>query len=194
MSELITDHVKRLEFSDVQTGDIIDVTTGIDDSAWNYKIDVTKSGVWPSGNLVATKPSGRSSKPVPFQLHGCGRWTTPAQNPVQKQPGIAFTPYYQGLIVGSFLWGKIEGQAERLAFVEKGQEISDIAHSPYRENTVLGILNSYEEPLSVKSMTKSAANLPIQLSERDIRETLKNLISRGHVSLLRKNVQLFQKV
>jgi hypothetical protein len=47
------------------------------------------------------------------------------QNSVQKQDR-AFTPYYEGLIIGQFLMGKSPEQSDRLVFDNRGQEISEI--------------------------------------------------------------------
>lgn len=120
---------KRLEFSDVKMGDMIHITTGVGDQALHFDFLVEqpkdKDG-WPTGVLSARMPDGTELPAAEFSLHGCGQWTTRAQNPVQTQER-AFTPYYDGLVVGSYFWGaQPTEQGDRIAFTEPGQEISAI--------------------------------------------------------------------
>lgn len=118
--------LKRLEFVDVKPRDIIRITTGVGSEAWEYSFDVEETkGRWPTGYLGAVMPDGTELPVIPFSLHGCGHWTTRKQNPVQTQER-AFSPYYDGLIVGDFMWGMRPGESERDAFIEPGQEISSI--------------------------------------------------------------------
>jgi hypothetical protein len=126
MGEELTEKIERLEFSTVAPGDVIHITTGIDDEAWIYDFTVSDtSTARPNGTLKATMPDGTEVGSISFALHGCGRWTDRRQNPVQSQDR-AFTPYYEGLITGSFLWGKSSVSAERWVFDKPGQEISKI--------------------------------------------------------------------
>ena len=129
MSEHLTKRIERLEFNVVKPGDVIHIITGVGDEAWVYDFTVTDtSAEWPAGTLKATTPNGTKVGPVPFALHGCGRWTSRRQNPVQDQER-AFTPYFDGLMVGRFLLGKSPEAAERLVFDKTGQEISEITVS-----------------------------------------------------------------
>lgn len=126
MSEQIHDRIERLEFSSIQAGDLIKIATGTGEETWRYDFIVQNvNDLWPEGKLTATRPDGEEVGPVPFSLHGCGKWTTPEQNPVQTQ-SRAFTPYYDGLIVGLLLWGKSPASGERIIFDKPGQEISEI--------------------------------------------------------------------
>ncbi len=126
MSERLVERIERLEFSTVKPGDVLHITTGTGEEAWKYDFTVDDaSTIWPDGTLKVINPSGEEIGPVPFALHGCGRWTDRRQNPVQTQER-GFTPYYKGLIVGSFLWGKSPEAADRLVFDKPGQEISEI--------------------------------------------------------------------
>jgi hypothetical protein len=124
--EQLTGPVQRFEFEDLKQGDLVHITTGIDNDAFRYEFQVEEtSTLWPKGTLKEIKPDGSEVGPFPFSMHGCGHWTTRAQNPVQDQPR-AFTPYYEGLIVGRFFWGAMPGDRERLTFDKPGQEISAI--------------------------------------------------------------------
>jgi hypothetical protein len=192
MAEVIVDHVRRLEFDVVVPGDKLVVTTGKDDEAWQYDFEVNDKKVnWPMGMLSAINPDGQSAEPVPFAMHGCGRWTTPKENPVQEYWGRAFTPYYDGLIVGSFMWGRFEGQPDRHSFTAPGQEISDIARTPYRSNTLLQILDA-GEPKAVKQIKESLVDYHLPIAEKDIRTTLKELLVAKRISILHRRVQLYQ--
>ncbi len=120
--------LRQLEFKTLQVGDVVTVVTGTEDQSWRYRFDVTDTSTrWPDGTLTATKPDGDEIGPANFALHGCGQWTTRQQNPVQDQMGLAFTPYYDGLIVSHFMWGKLEGTEDRIVFDKQGQEISEIS-------------------------------------------------------------------
>lgn len=119
MAGTIIETTDRLEFDTLFPGDRLTITTGVDTSAWNYDFTVRTNGHWAHGALEATSPSGDRFGPIDFTLHGCGRWTTLNQNPVQTQE-IGFTPYYDGLIVGSFMWGIVDGEIDRRAFNKPG--------------------------------------------------------------------------
>ena len=116
----------RLEFDTLREGDIVAITTGQDEAAWDYHFIVDTAGKWPLGRLDARTPDGEDLGEIQFRLDGCGRWTTPQQNPVQKQLGRAFTPYFDGLVVGTFLMGFFPGEDNRCIFDKPGQEISEI--------------------------------------------------------------------
>lgn len=127
MSEQLKDRVEILEFSTIKPGDVVHITTGAGDEAWKYEFTVTDNlATWPDGTLKATSPDGTELHSMPFALHGCGRWTNRLQNPVQKQER-GFTPYSDGLVIGSFLLGKSPTHGERLVFDKPGQEISEIS-------------------------------------------------------------------
>ncbi len=118
---------ERVEFRDLTVGSILWVTAGQAEDAWQYCFKVEDvSDKWPDGQLTVINPDEEEVGTFPFSLHGCGRWTDRKQNPVQDQER-AFTPYFDGLIVGSFLWGKHPDHQERLVFDKPGQEISHIA-------------------------------------------------------------------
>lgn len=52
--ELIT----RLEFTSLEAGDVVTITTGRDEEAWKYSFFVEDtSSRWPSGQLVAVPPN-----------------------------------------------------------------------------------------------------------------------------------------
>ncbi len=116
----------RLEFSDAKPGDTIHLVTGQGEEAWRYDFVVeTIEGTWPTGVLYTTMPDGTVLPPTPFTLHGCGRWTNRNQNPVQTQER-AFSPYYDGLVEGSYFWGVLPGTRDRYAFDKPGQEITSL--------------------------------------------------------------------
>lgn len=194
MSEVLTDTVQQLAFSSVLAGDLIGITTGTEDEAWLYEFTAEDtSHLWPSGQLRATTPSGEGIGPLPFELHGCGRWTTQRQNPVQKQTGLAFTPYYEGLIVGSFLWGKEPGAADRLVFDKPGQEISSITLTPFRENLLLGVLGEAGQPLTVSQIIEALpeASVSAELSPHYIRQLLAGLAMKGLIEHTRQKTHTF---
>jgi hypothetical protein len=192
MANFIVEQPTRLEFDAVHVGDSLVISTGVDDAAWHYDMTVTEMRHWPTTDLIAYTPGGEATEAVPFELHGCGRWTTQRQNPVQRQTGLAFTPYYNGVIVGDFMFGRLAGQTDRVRFDHAGQEISAINHTPYRENTVLDILREQGAPVGIKDILKEVVAFPFGIAERDVRTTLRGLIESGHVSLLKKRVQLFE--
>jgi hypothetical protein len=101
MTELITHETQRLEFESLHSGDFVQITTGVDESAWRYDFNVARAGYWPEGTIIAISPEAEKSEPMEFALHGCGRWTSRRENPVQKQER-GFTPYYSGIIVNSY--------------------------------------------------------------------------------------------
>lgn len=198
MAETIIETHRRLEFNTLFPGDSLTITTGVDTEAWNYGFTVLTNGYWPHGTLEATNPRGDRSEPVDFELHGCGRWTTRKQNPVQTQE-IGFTPYYCGLIVGDFMWGRTEGQPNRISFDKPGQEISNIMRVPYRENRIVQILGKHAGAMSVKQvieiMNGKESRLEYRkgefLEQRDVRLVLNNLVTLGHVSLHKKDVHRY---
>lgn len=194
MSELLVETPDRLEFSIVSAGDLLTITTGQQSEAWRYGFEVQeRQHLWPSGQLTATSPNGEEVGPLPFELHGCGRWTTQRQNPVQKQTGLAFTPYYEGLIVGSFLWGKQPGTTDRLVFDKPGQEISRITYTPYKENAMLGVLTAVSGSLTVAQVVEALPDTPglSALTAQQVRTILSSLALRGHLEM-QKNPYRFQ--
>jgi hypothetical protein len=198
MAETIIETHRRLEFNTLFPGDSLTITTGVDTEAWNYGFTVLTNGYWPHGTLEATNPRGDRSEPIDFELHGCGRWTTRKQNPVQTQE-IGFTPYYHGLIVGDFMWGRTEGVPDWIRFDKPGQEISNIIRAPYRENRALRILGDHAGAMSVKQVLevingeepKAIRDYAAELSKSEVRSVLGNLVALGYVSLQKKNVQKF---
>lgn len=120
--------LEALEFKNLAAGDVLTVTTGVGDEAWDYYFVVDEPGRWPKCRLDVRNPDGDEVGEISFEIHGCGRWTNRQQNPVQDQER-AFTPYYDGLRIGSFMWGKFEGAENRSSFDKPGQEISYISHT-----------------------------------------------------------------
>jgi repressor of nif and glnA expression len=57
---------------------------------------------------------------------------------------------------------------------------------------VLDILREQGAPVGVKDILKEVVAFPFSIAERDVRTTLRGLIESGHVSLLKKRVQLFE--
>jgi hypothetical protein len=193
MTEQLVSNVARLEFDVLRPGDHLQITTGRDDEAWKYDFAVELlEPKWPSGSLSATTPDGTAVDPLNFEMHGCGQYTTRRQNPVQQQMGIAFTPYYDGLITGSFLWGKFGGQIERSVFSNKGQEINQIIHTPLRENALLAELATAGALSIAQIADRVRLEQQPNLTKTALRETLTGLIKSGHISLLQKKVQLFE--
>ena len=116
----------KLELSSLKVGEVVEITTGMDEEAWQYTFTVENTGSqWPKGKLVATSPTGKPSQPVGFHFHGSGRWTDRSQNPVQTQDR-GFTSYYDCLYRGEYMVGKFEGATDRSVFDKKGQEIAKI--------------------------------------------------------------------
>ena len=123
MSEAIADNLDRVEFSELKPGDSLVITTGTGDEVFEYRFDVDSlDQSLPAGVLTETQPDGTVSGSMPFSLQGCGRWTTREQNPVQRQTR-AFTPYFDGLIVGDYMIVAIQVQTgrDRLIFDRPGQ-------------------------------------------------------------------------
>ena len=191
MAEVLTEKPKRLEFEVLYPGDILSITTGHDNEAWLYGFSVNNVSGWPTGTLQALSPEDIASEPVEFELHGSGRWTTREQNPVQKQ-GRAFTPYYHGLIVGDFLLGRFVRHPDRVVFDKPGQEISEVAFTPYRENTVLRIIASQVGAMSVRQIVELTKGEAQSLEERAVRATLTKLVKSGLVSESRKKVLRYE--
>lgn len=188
---VITESVKRLEFSTLHLHDHLKIITGQDEESWQYYFRVNKVGRWPHGQITATTPGGQTTETYGFELHGCGIWTDRRQNPVQTQ-NYAFTPYYDGLIVGDFMFGKFDGATDRSRFDKPGQQISEIVHTPYRENALLQILGNAAAALSVKQIE---GKLPLEdptFKTKEVRETLKKLAAAELVSFIQKRTQLFE--
>lgn len=190
-AETLVENMQRLEFKVLCAGDTLDITTGRDDEAWKYNFLVKDAAYWPSGTLKEVNPDGETTGFFEFAMHGCGRWTDRRQNPVQTQER-AFTPYYEGLIVGSFMWGKLEGAANRSSFDKRGQEISEITRTPYRENAVLQAMGSQIGPVSVRQIAELIQDAKPPIDERDLRTTLGGLAGTGLVSELRKKVLKYE--
>lgn len=105
----------RISLDTLQAGQILEFTTtdkndprahtpflNKEEEIWTYLFYVTEPGKWPKGNLWAISPSGEISEQLQTSFHGCGRWTTQKQNPVQKQTGLGFTPVWGELVVDCY--------------------------------------------------------------------------------------------
>jgi len=194
MVEILKENPNRLEFETLYPGDELVITTGLADEAYRYDFAVNSTaGRWPSGTLKETNPAGAVVGPFDFELHGCGDWTTRQQNPVQDQR-IAFTPYYEGLIVGRFMWGKPPGAGDRLVFDRPGQKITEITHIPFRENTLLQYLGAQAGAATVKQIVEFTEELTHPLTERDVRATLAGLVQSGIVLAQKKKALQFALV
>jgi hypothetical protein len=199
MAEQLIHSVDKLWFDAVNVGDQIRVVTGISDEAWQYDFIVDESHKTqynkypqPHCRMVATNSAGDYTNPFGFQLAGCGRWTNRRQNPVQKQEH-AFTPCTQGLLKGDFMYGKVDGQSDLSVFDKTGQEISQVFHTPFRENAVLRALGGHAIPRSVNQVIKSVTdNEAWAIEPKDVRATLEKLVKAGRVNFLQKKVQLFE--
>lgn len=193
MTQPLVHDAERLEFDVLHQGDLLQITTGFDPDAWHYDFSVYNAvRHWPSGTLTVTNPSGEVTPAHEFSAHGCGRYTTQRQNPVQQQSGLAFNPYYDGLIVGSFLWGKFTGEPERTVFKD---EIRKLLHTPYRENSVLRALATEAGPLSVSDVVElvnEGTEARYYIEKTDVRSTLHTLTNLGRVSLVQKKIQFFK--
>jgi hypothetical protein len=174
----------RLEFDRLHEGDQLQIVTGQGDEAWNYSFLVKNTEArWPVGSLSAINPDGTAEPYIGFALHGCVRHTTRSQNPVQTQR-TALTPYYDGLVIGNFMWGKFEGEDDRAVFDKAGQEISQITRNPYRENAIIDLLGSHVGANTVRLMAYYIINenLP-KITEKDIRQTARDLAELGIVKV-----------
>lgn len=120
------DIIERLPSTDLHEGDVLVITTGEGENAWTYHFVVEVTGNWPSGRLQATAPDGSQTSEEQFSLHGAGNWTTPQENPVQKQLGLAFTSYFTDIYLGGHMIGRFEGQEDRAVFDNPGQQITSI--------------------------------------------------------------------
>ncbi|MCA9324723.1 hypothetical protein KDA23_01470 [Candidatus Saccharibacteria bacterium] len=172
----IADSKQRLEFDILHPGDRIDITTGEGEEAWHYDFQVDQAAYWPIGTFRAISPSGDEATANGFALHGCGRWTTRRENPVQSQER-GFTPYYEGLIVGSFMLGKMSGEKDRAVFDR--QRIRGITHAPYRINQLFLALAANAGRTSVKQAVEFVRDAQQPMSEIEIRATLRDLVKRG---------------
>ncbi len=120
------EQLEQLRLSELEAGDILTITTGAGEQAWNYTFIIEDpEGTWPKGTLSAISPDGSFVEPVNFSLHGSGKWTTREQNPVQKQTN-GFTASWESLYKGEYLVGFFEGNDERSVFDKRGQEITNI--------------------------------------------------------------------
>lgn len=126
MSESLKEPIDRLELETLQRGDVLHITLGSGEEAFQYKFTVEEQGKWPIGYIVETAPDGTTNEGQ-FSLHGSGSWTTQRENPVQKQQ-LAFTSYFESLIVGDFMVGAVPGAGlgKRLVFDKPGQAITRI--------------------------------------------------------------------
>ena len=116
----------KLELESLKVGEVVEITTGKDEEAWQYTFTVEDTvSQWPQGKLVAATPTGEITQPVGFHLHGSGSWTDRSQNPVQTQDR-GFSSYFDRLYRGEYMVGKFEGETIRSIFDKKGQEITKI--------------------------------------------------------------------
>lgn len=191
MSERLVENHYRIEFETLNPGDELTIKTGLEADTWNYDFKVENTEHWPTGKLKAMSPTGTVSEPMDFEIHGCGQWTNRRQNPVQTQE-LAFTPYYEGLIVGSFMWGRFVGDEDRVVFDAKGQEISSLSRTPYRENAILRALSEEDDALSVKQITEAIKGETPKIIDREVRLALSGLVKTGRVATYRRNVFLFK--
>lgn len=125
----------RIEFSQLRNGDTLHITLGETEEAFRYEFVVDDvSEKWPNGTLKEIRPDGTIVGPLPFSLRGCGIWTTPRENPVQNGDVLAgkshqeyaFSPYYEGLITGHYLWGRSPDATEPIVFDKEGQHITSV--------------------------------------------------------------------
>jgi hypothetical protein len=71
------------ELKTLPTGVTLHFDTSDGKEVYSYHFLVTKPGEEPTGELSMLSPNGTFVEPQPMRLRGSGRWTTPAQNPVQ---------------------------------------------------------------------------------------------------------------
>lgn len=191
MTEVLIERKDRLEFSLLNPGDLLTITTGNEPEAWIYNFITHQASRWPTGSFQAFNPTGEESEALEFELHGSGNWTNRRQNPVQTQDR-AFTACYEGLRVGNFLLGRVVGQKDRLVFDKPRQQISELALTPYRKNTILQALGAHADAMSVRQMVEAIDNASPHLEERDIRDTLAQLVSLGLIEQHRKKVLQYE--
>jgi hypothetical protein len=119
------EQIERLDLSEIRAGDVLIITTGLEDKAWEYTFTVDEADRWPKGTLKATAPDGSETEPIGFEMHGAGKWTTRRQNPVQKEDW-AFSSYFDSVYLTAFLIGRFDGHSDRSFFDKPGQEIVQI--------------------------------------------------------------------
>ena len=128
MSEQLIERITRVEFAELELRDKVRIITGTGEDAYTYDFVVSELGRWPLGVFTETRPDGSMTEPAQVELHGCGSHTTRDQNPCQDAEK-AFTPYWDGLIVGKFMVianPAVQGPESRLFFDYQGQEITEI--------------------------------------------------------------------
>lgn len=102
---------ERLNLDTLQTGDSVTLVAGEEPEAYSYVFTVREPGEMPLCDLTQINPDGSSVGPGAAVLQGCGRWTTEAQNPMQRadwfigrpRQEIAMSIGYGVLFVGGFI-------------------------------------------------------------------------------------------
>lgn len=84
-----------IDFENVIAGETIHITTGEAEEAHRYEFQIKEAGEWPKGMLTEYGPGGSVVGPLPIRLDGCGRWTTPEENPVQNGDPLAGKPHQE---------------------------------------------------------------------------------------------------
>lgn len=127
MKERLSNANERVTLEKLKTGDVVRITTGTEDAAFQYEFTVLNPGKWPVGQIVETDPAGEVVGSGLFMLQGSGIWTDRRQNPVQTQER-AFTSYFDSLSLGAFMVGSNPNTpADRMLFDKVGQEISQVS-------------------------------------------------------------------
>lgn len=118
MSERVKDKTDRIELVRLKKDDILRITSGTPElTTFYYDFAVEVQGKWPVGVIQEFTREGVMVIEGRFELQGSGIWTTQAQNPVQKQPGIAFTSEFQDLFIGGFMVGcDPDNRTDRIVF------------------------------------------------------------------------------
>ena len=117
--------IDRLNLEQLRMGDVVTITTGLDDEAWRYIFILDEASQWPHGTIKGISPDGAETEELGFSLHGAGQWTDRRQNPVQKQDR-GFTSYYDSIYLDGFMVGQFDGHDERQVFGQPGQQITHI--------------------------------------------------------------------
>jgi hypothetical protein len=123
--------VEHLALADLKADDLLRITTGSGEEAYQYNFFVEQAGQWPTGLLEEVKPDGSRSEPLRFTLQGAGSWTDRHQNPVQTQQ-TAFTSYFVSIYIGGFMVGSdpSDSTVNRIIFDKPGQGITGIELNP----------------------------------------------------------------
>lgn len=83
-----------IDLRDMLPGKVVNITTGVGETAWQHRFEVMGWSHCPTGTLTSTSPSGEQFGPLTLELHG-------STDDDELDPA-----QYRGLRLGAFMQGR----------------------------------------------------------------------------------------